>query len=148
MNHRIPPHLHASVGYRIAHAQRVLRVGFLSLMRVNGLGELTPEQWWMMAQLADVGECAQSDLGNELFGDRPNVTRMLERMEAGGLVARATDPADARRRLVRLTPAGRDLHDRALRVVEAERARLGAALDPVDVAATLRVLAALEGLQR
>lgn len=147
MKHTVPPHLQASLGYRIAHAQRVLRRGFLELMRRHGLGELTPEQWWMLAQIAHQNGATQSDLSDELFGDRPNVTRMLERMEAAGWIERRDDPEDGRKRRVHFTPAGRDLHDRTLRVVEAERGRLHGQLDPVDVATTLRVLATLEALQ-
>lgn len=114
----------------------------------NQLGELTPEQWWMLAQIAHRTACTQSDLSDELFGDRPNITRMLERMESAGLVERSADPDDARKRIVRLTQAGRDLHDRTLRAVHAERVRLYDTLDPIDVATTLRVLDQLEALTR
>lgn len=144
----VPPHLHASLAYRVTHAQRVLRRGFLALMRANDLGDLSPEQWWMLAQVAHQPGCTQVDLSDELFGDRPNVTRMLDRLEAAGLITRAADAEDARKRRVWLTDAGSLLTERVMRAVEQERARLYKGLDPDDVAATLRVLDALEQIHR
>jgi DNA-binding MarR family transcriptional regulator len=44
------------------------------------------------------------------------VTRLVDRMEAAGLVERTDDPADRRSRLVRLTPLGDQTAARASRV--------------------------------
>jgi DNA-binding MarR family transcriptional regulator len=44
------------------------------------------------------------------------MTRLIDRMEAAGLVERTDDPADRRGRLVRLTPLGEDTAVRASRV--------------------------------
>lgn len=143
-----PPHLHGSLAYRITRVQRLLRRSFFELMRRADLGELSPEQWWILAQIVHMPGCAQSELSDDLFGDRPNVTRMLERMEASGLIQRQGDDEDRRRRRVYPTKSGIELHDRGLRVAEVERQRLGEGLDPADVAATLRVLDALERLHR
>ena len=43
-------------------------------------------------------------------------TRLVDRMEAAGLVRRVTDPADRRARLVRLTPLGEETAVRASRL--------------------------------
>ena len=43
-------------------------------------------------------------------------TRLVDRMEAAGLVRRVTDPADRRARLVRLTPLGEETVVRASRL--------------------------------
>src|SRR6266496_5037494 len=43
------------------------------------------------------------------------VTRLIDRMEAAGLVERAGDPADRRARLVRLTRQGEEMAVRAAR---------------------------------
>ena len=43
-------------------------------------------------------------------------TRLVDRMEAAGLVARSADPDDRRGRLVRLTPLGEETAVRAARV--------------------------------
>lgn len=43
--------------------------------------------------------------------DSGHLSRLLRRLEADGLVATAPDPDDGRRRVVRLTPAGRTAYD-------------------------------------
>jgi MarR family transcriptional regulator, transcriptional regulator for hemolysin len=48
----------------------------------------------------------QSDIAEKLGVDGATMMRVLEGLEAEGLVAREVDPADRRRRIVRLTPRG------------------------------------------
>ena len=94
------------------------------------------------------------DLRERLDLDSGHLSRMLRRLEADGLVATAADPADQRRRVVRLTEAGRaarqDLDDRseelAGRIVapltDRQRERLTEALATADLlvrAATIRL---------
>lgn len=73
--------------------------------------------------------------------DPAAITRQVQEMEAGGLVARRADPLDRRRSLVRLTDAGREsfgrLHERA----HAFERDLTASLSPEDLATAARVLA-------
>ncbi len=61
------------------------------------------------------------------------VTRLVDRMEAAGLVERAEDPGDRRGRLVRLTPLGEETTVRASRLhVENIRRYFLAPLPPED----------------
>ncbi len=46
------------------------------------------------------------DLGASLLAPSGNISSLLDRMEADGLVARIADPADRRRFLIRLTDRG------------------------------------------
>ncbi len=71
------------------------------------------------------------DLRGRLVMHPATLGQLLDRMAARGLVALTADPADRRRRLVDLTPAGRRLTDEAplagpvrLRHVPADPARL------------------------
>jgi DNA-binding MarR family transcriptional regulator len=66
------------------------------------------------------------------------VTRLIDRMEAAGLVARAEDPGDRRGRLVRLTPRGDDVAVRASRLHLANIERYF--LEPLPVAHRQRFL--------
>ena len=50
-----------------------------------------------------------SDLNEHLLMSQPSLSRMVERLEARGLVARTPDPRDQRAVLLQLTPAGADL---------------------------------------
>jgi DNA-binding MarR family transcriptional regulator len=50
-----------------------------------------------------------SKLCEEMLADNSNLTRLVDRLEARGLVRRAPDPRDRRVTLVQLTPAGEQL---------------------------------------
>ena len=50
-----------------------------------------------------------AEAGQRLRIKRPSVAEVVARLERRGLVRRAPDPTDARRRKLRLTPAGRQL---------------------------------------
>lgn len=66
---------------------------------------------------ADPGRPASmGELAGELILTSGGMTRLVDRMEAAGLVARHAAPGDRRGRLVELTDAGRAKLDEALRV--------------------------------
>jgi DNA-binding MarR family transcriptional regulator len=53
------------------------------------------------------GSCTMGDLATELVCDASNVTQLVGRLEARGLVRREPDPDDRRARRVSITAAGR-----------------------------------------
>lgn len=61
----------------------------------------------VLAALADRGPQSQADLGRRVNMDRSDIAGAVDDLVGAGHVDRRVDPADARRRLVRLTPAGR-----------------------------------------
>ncbi|MGO4594798.1 MarR family winged helix-turn-helix transcriptional regulator [Leifsonia sp. 2TAF2] len=61
----------------------------------------------VLASLEESGSLSQADLGRLLGLDRNNVNGIVVRLEADALVAREADPADRRRNVVTVTPAGR-----------------------------------------
>jgi DNA-binding MarR family transcriptional regulator len=90
----------------IVHRQRIL------LHRVFAKQDLHPAQAMCMRVLAQGGEMTQSELADAMILSRPSITRILQRMERAGLVARRTDATDQRQTLVALTDTGRDLQHR------------------------------------
>ena len=68
------------------------------------------------------------------------LTKRVERLEARGLVERRAEASDARRRLVRLTPDGLDLIDRAFTAHIANEHRLLDELGASDAAALEAIL--------
>src|SRR6266851_1918234 len=85
-----------------------------ALQRLIDAGDSLP-----LGQLADRLACVKS-----------NVTQLVDRLEADGLVTRAPDPNDRRSRLAVITPAGRDAYEQGSRIHrEAERELFGALSD-------------------
>ena len=72
-------------------------------------------------------------------------THRLAKLEILGLIQRAPDPADGRGSLVSLTPKGRSLVDRAVKVHAAGLAELLRGLRPVDQKQLSTLLGALLG---
>ena len=80
-----------------------------ALKALKGAGESLP-----LSQLAERLSCVKS-----------NITQLVDRLEADGLVTRADDPRDRRSRLAVMTAAGRKACDAGLSLqAEAERALL------------------------
>ena len=67
---------------------------------------LKPRQFQILGLLHDHGGLAQRELGQTMGVDPSILVTLLNPLEADGLVARERDPADRRRHLVTLTPAG------------------------------------------
>jgi DNA-binding MarR family transcriptional regulator len=84
---------------------------------------------------------AQQQLSEALCIDANNLVLLLNSLEEAGHVRRRRDPADRRRHLVELTPAGCRALARAERRQETVEDQLLTALDP-DERATLRRLLA------
>lgn len=72
--------------------------------------DLSPSQFNVLNLLADFPEgCSQVELSRQLIMHRSNVTGLVNRLEARGLVKRGSHATDRRAHLVRLTPTGRQL---------------------------------------
>jgi DNA-binding MarR family transcriptional regulator len=96
-----------------------------ALHRLSEVGESLP-----LGQLAERLSCVKS-----------NVTQLVDRLEADGLVARAADPNDRRSRLAVLTDAGRSAYEKGRRIqLDAEEALFGTLT--AEESATLHTLLA------
>lgn len=77
---------------------------------------LTYPQYLVMLALWEGDDQTVSGLGERLTLDSGTLTPLLKRLESSGLVQRQRDATDERRVRVQLTPAGRALRERALRI--------------------------------
>jgi len=73
--------------------------------------DITPEQWGVIAMLWDEDGITQKELSSRLFKDQPNTTRMLDKLEAKGLIKREDDIDDRRAFLIYLTREGQEMRD-------------------------------------
>ncbi len=90
--------------------------------RLNTMG-LSAAKLAALQALADAGEAMPlSQLAGRLSCVKSNITQLVDRLEADGLVARRADPNDRRTKLAALTTAGRKAAKEGTRVMEmAER---------------------------
>ena len=86
----------------------------------------------VLHQLDAAGPSSQQAIGQALRVHPSNLVRLLDELEAEGLVVRGQDPGDRRRYLLRLTPAGTRLLERARGAVEAAEQDLLAPLSPSE----------------
>ena len=70
---------------------------------------LTENQFGVLEVLLHLGPLPQSVLGTKLFTGRPNITKLVDHLQARGLVKRERSEADRRSITVHLTPEGRRL---------------------------------------
>jgi len=60
----------------------------------------------LLAALAEFGPASQASLGRHTGMDRSDVAAAVNELAARGLVSRVPDPADRRRNVISITPAG------------------------------------------
>ncbi|MCO4772652.1 MAG: MarR family transcriptional regulator [Deltaproteobacteria bacterium] len=141
MTHRID--IADSLAYRIYRAQRLLRRDLFRIAARAG-ADLTPEQWFVLNKLRLRDGQAQVELGESIFADRPNMTRIVHGLQKRGLVERRRDPEDGRKALVHLTPQGKETHDRVAGVVAPERDRLFEGISSEQMRTAFTVLEQIE----
>lgn len=85
------------LGLLLHDATRLLRKRFAQ--RASGYG-LTSAQWRVLAILARFGSASQARLADRLEIEPISVSRMIDRMEQAGWVARVPDPTDRRIKMI------------------------------------------------
>src|SRR6266852_5779552 len=83
-------------------------------------------------------------LAEKLTCVRSNVTQLVDRMEADGLVKRTDDPSDRRGVRAELTKLGRERHAAGANVMSKVHEQLGNQLSAVDQDALKRALEAIK----
>jgi DNA-binding MarR family transcriptional regulator len=128
MDNEMPPPTapERTLGLVLHDVARFLRKRFEQRAREADLG-LTRAQWSVLAHLARHEGINQAALAQILEIEPITLVRLLDRLQAAGLVERRPDPSDRRARVLSLTPAARPLLDRiwALAAVVREEAMAG-----------------------
>ncbi len=90
----------------------VFLLGEATRQRREGADGLSYSQMRLLGTLEDIQPVTQHQLAQALSVSDPAISRALRPLEAAGLVQVRPDPEHARRRLVRITDAGRKtFHD-------------------------------------
>jgi DNA-binding MarR family transcriptional regulator len=112
-----------------------------SLLRPLGL---FPGQELMLLQPWDKRGFTQSELVDQLGLDASTVTKMLQRLERDGWVARVPSSIDARAMVVTLTAEGRKLQRKVRKVWATFEAQATSDLSDREQASLLKLLAKVE----
>jgi len=130
--------LDSLLGYRLRRASMAMMADLLAA--ITPLGLSAGEASFLILVGANPG-CRQRDVGRTLEIKRANLTPLVTRMKARGLVTDA--PIDGRSRSLTLTKDGNALRDKALaRIGAADRkARKSLAIEEAALIAALRVIA-------
>ncbi len=95
-----------SIGFHLFQATVALRTGLARELRPF---DITPEQFGVLFLLCEFDGLKQREIADLLLKDRPNITRILEKLEKKKLINRKTDPNDRRAIRVYLTHEGRKM---------------------------------------
>jgi DNA-binding MarR family transcriptional regulator len=110
--------------------------------------DLTPMQYRVLCLLDPEYGQRLTILSDRLICARSTTTRLIDQMEAAGLVHRVDDPEDRRAQRVALTPAGVTLRERAYAAHEASLVERLDRLDEADRQQLAAILVKLRsGLQ-
>lgn len=117
-----------------ARLETALGEAGLSLAKAGLLRCLAAEpEGVALSELAEHNRCVRS-----------NITQLVDRLEADGLVRRISDPTDRRVRRAALTPAGRKAYQEAARIIAVQEREVAAALNSADAKALEQALGRLQ----
>jgi DNA-binding MarR family transcriptional regulator len=98
-----PADLRSSTGYLLARLGAESRRRWARMLADHGL---TPHHFGMLMTLDHLGTAHQRRLSELIGVDPRNAVPVLDLLHQRSLIQRTGDPADRRRRAIRLTPAG------------------------------------------
>jgi MarR family transcriptional regulator for hemolysin len=134
-----------SLGYWLTVTHQAYHRAITARLLPQGV---TYRQSLVVGWLALKGELTQADLARKMLIEPPTLVRLLDRMEAAGLVQRWGDPDDRRRRIVRLTATAEPVWDKLIQVARKTREQAATGLSAAEQALLnsllQRVLANLE----
>jgi DNA-binding MarR family transcriptional regulator len=96
----------------IALGRRFYQIAVAVAAEIQEGTGLRPLEFGVMIHLHDTPGLDQNTLADRMALDRTSTSALVYRLEQQGLIERAVNGADRRARVLRLTPAGKTLHDR------------------------------------
>lgn len=128
-----------NLGFLLHDTARLLRKRFEQ--KAKGLG-LTRAQWQVLATLARNEGLHQGALADILEIEPITLVRILDRLEAAGLIERRRHPTDRRLRLLHLTPAAHPILEQIREIGAATREEAFAGIPAEERERLLHILLA------
>jgi DNA-binding MarR family transcriptional regulator len=144
----------------MADQTTIAPAGLFDLLRAAGCAEsfiesrlaavgLSLPKLAALRRLAEAGDALPlGQLADRLACVKSNVTQMVDRLEADGLVTRAPDPGDRRSRLALLTPAGRNAFEQGAAIQREAELRLFGVLTDDDRLRLTQIINKLDAASR
>src|ERR1700685_4519843 len=107
---------------------RLMRTRFDQLARARGM---TRAQWIILARLDRQPGLSQNEMAAICEVEPITVGRLIDRLEARGLVERRNDPSDRRIRRLHLLPAAKPIIDEIMDYKDQVKTEMLNGLDPV-----------------
>lgn len=124
-------------GMQLAHMSRGWRAELDR--RLTGLG-LSQARWLVLLHLARFGEApTQRELAQSVGVEGPTLARLLDSLEAQGLVERQAVVEDRRAKKIMLCPPARPLIEQIETIANALRAELFMGVDEEELSTAMRV---------
>jgi MarR family transcriptional regulator for hemolysin len=101
--------------------------------RLRAVGQSSARMEALAAIVNSPWPSAQVDIAKRLRIEGPTMTRMLDTLEADGLVERLADPTDRRTKQLRLTPAGEKVLEGIFAIADDLRDRLLDGVEPATM---------------
>lgn len=76
--------------------------------------DITPEQWSVLTCLWEQEGVSPKELADLIYKDKPNTNRILEKLQAKGLIQRKLHPTDRRAYQIYLTERGWAIKDKLI----------------------------------
>ena len=131
----------AETMFSLLHAGRVVEE---RLEAALADAELSLPKYSVLSFLAESDEpLTLSEIAERMKCVRSNITQLVDRLEADGLVKRVDHPKDRRAVYAALTPLGRERQARGAERVEAMQRNFAAALSDGDAAIMRRIFQAI-----
>jgi DNA-binding MarR family transcriptional regulator len=138
-----PLSMYAAVS--IVHAQQIVTTAIDRTLKPLGL-TFARYEVLMLLSFSRTGALPITKVGARLLVHPTGITKLVDKLEAGGLVGRENNPDDRRGTLAHITPAGRRLGRRASKVLA--DMRFGANLPPDDLEQLVELLRRLRSSAR
>jgi MarR family transcriptional regulator for hemolysin len=134
--------IHAEIGLLISRIGRLWRREADQALAAHGLSEATAIPLMILSRR---GKCVrQGVLAEEMGIEGPSLVRLIDLLQAEGLVERREDPTDRRAKMLHLTALGERRADEINRVLRRVRAYLLKDISGEDLAVTFEVLQRIE----
>jgi MarR family transcriptional regulator for hemolysin len=135
-------HIHAEIGRLISRLGRLWRRESDQVLSEHGLSFATAIPLVLLSRQGT--SVRQGMLADDLGIEGPSLVRLIDLLEAEGLVERREDPTDRRAKTLHLTAAGETKVDEINRVLRRARAALLKDIGSDDLAITFATLQRIE----